>query len=111
VREPFKPHRSDNVPGTLYLLHFSRPLGDPKRPRMAARHYLGWTNGVAVDQRLADHRAGRGAAITRAAVGRGIELQLVATWPGTRNDERRAKRSGNFARRCPTCTGAPMAPG
>jgi hypothetical protein len=97
VREPFKPHRSDNVPGTLYLLHFSRPLGDPKRPRMAARHYLGWTNGVAVDQRLADHRAGRGAAITRAAVGRGIE--------------RRAKRSGNFARRCPTCTGAPMAPG
>jgi hypothetical protein len=28
--------------GSLYLLHFSRPLGNVENARGMARHYLGW---------------------------------------------------------------------
>lgn len=91
--------------GTLYLLHFERPLGDPDRPRASAQHYIGWTNGVSVDDRISAHRKGRGAVITRAAMRQGIEMHLVKTWPGTPNQERRAKKNGHFERRCPICKG------
>lgn len=89
------------VPGTLYLLHFSSPLGDPGRPRMSARHYLGWA--ADLDTRLAEHRNGAGARITAAAVRAGIELTCTWTAPGTKNDERRLKRNGHHERRCPAC--------
>ena len=66
----------------IYLLHFTAPLGDPSRPRMSARHYLRWAPEADWQDRIDAHRAGRGAAITRAAVAAGIELELVRTWPG-----------------------------
>lgn len=96
-------HRNDNRPGVIYLLHFSRPLGDPSRPRMSARHYLGWSTDDAVVRRIREHREGRGAAITRAAVAAGIELSVVAVIHGTRNDERRLKIRGHHDRRCVLC--------
>lgn len=94
----------DNKPGTIYLLHFDRALGDPERPRAGARHYLGWANGEGVESRVERHRGGTGAKIVRALVEQGGDFEVVWTRPGTRNDERRLKRTGHFADRlCPVC--------
>ncbi len=40
--------------GVVYLIHLSRPYRH-------ARHYLGWTQNL--EQRLAEHRAGRGSPV------------------------------------------------
>lgn len=96
-------HR-DNVPGTLYLLHFDRPLGRPESPRNSARHYLGWANGEGVEARLEAHRRGTGARIIRALLEAGGDFELVWTRRGTRNDERRLKNTGHFKDRlCDRC--------
>jgi putative endonuclease len=50
----------------IYLLRFTEPLGTP---RHTARFYLGYTSRK-LDNRLAEHRSGEGAAITRAAIER-----------------------------------------
>lgn len=93
------------VAGHLYLLHLSRPLGDPTRPRCSALHYLGWCHVGTLERRLQQHAEGRGAAMLRAAVAAGIDWQLVATWEGTRHRERSMKRRGP-ARYCPLCAPA-----
>lgn len=96
--------RMIDSPGTLYLLHFSQPLGDVSRPRMSAQHYLGWCARDELERRLAEHRAGCGAKITRAAVNRGIRLLHVWQHPGTPADERTRKQRGHFSTLCPVCT-------
>lgn len=83
------------VPGTIYCLHIEPPLGH-------AKHYLGWTGG-AVEDRLADHRAGRGARLTAGAVRAGCKLVVAWTKPGDRNEERRLKRCKCTPRDCPQC--------
>lgn len=87
--------------GTVYLLHFDKPLGNPANTRALARHYLGWA--VDLDKRLNDHRAGRGAAITRAALEQGISFACVATWPGDYLLERHLKALKSGPRLCPIC--------
>jgi predicted GIY-YIG superfamily endonuclease len=80
----------------LYLLHFSRPLAH-------ARHYLGQTDRT-VDERVAEHRAGRGANLTRWAVASGIELVLARVWvDAPRCEEQRLKNRGRLRRLCPVC--------
>jgi putative endonuclease len=75
----------------MYLLKFTAPLGSP---RHTARYYLGHTS-RRLDKRLAEHRNGEGAAITRAAVERvpvHIEpFTLVWAVRGDRADERTLK--------------------
>lgn len=85
----------------VYLLHFAQPLGNPQNTRAQASHYLGWA--LDVSARLADHRAGRGAAITRAAVERGIAFDVVATWPGDWHLEKQLKALKASNRLCPIC--------
>lgn len=97
-------------PGTVYLLHFSEPIprdrGDGPRP---VGHYLGWASRLTL--RLEHHRAGRGARLTAAVAARGIRLELVRTWVGDRNLERRLKnRHGGHPRLCPTCRTAAIGP-
>ena len=93
--------------GIVYLLHFDRSYRH-------ARHYIGFTQNL--EQRLADHRAGRGSPLIAAAVADGIEFELAAIWEGDRHDERRLHRQKNTrARLCPTCiagdpAGAPADP-
>jgi predicted GIY-YIG superfamily endonuclease len=84
----------DNVPGTIYLLHFDRPYKH-------ARHYLGWARDL--DARLADHDAGRGARLTAVVIATGIGWTLARTWPGTRTRERQIKKQGGASRCCPEC--------
>lgn len=89
------------VEGTLYFLHFDRPLHRRNKPH--ARHYLGWTSET-VEKRLARHRVGNGAAIIRELKYQNIDFTVVWTRPGTRADERKLKRSGHFRERwCITC--------
>lgn len=59
-----------------YILEFSSPLGTE---RQSARYYKGKTENLT--GRLWHHRHGRGAAITRAAVQQGIQLNVVAWFP------------------------------
>ena len=85
--------------GQVYLLKFSAPLGDPSVPRGSASYYVGWCREGQFDRRLREHRKGRGAKITAAAVARGIELKPVCLINRmTRHDERRIKDSGRFSR-------------
>jgi class 3 adenylate cyclase len=83
-----------------YLIHMDRPLGGPVH---FAQHYLGSTTNLA--QRLETHREGRGARILAAANVRGIAYDVVRTWDGGREVERRIKRLRNAPRLCPACSG------
>jgi putative endonuclease len=86
-----------------YLLHFSEYLGTPDNPRGRAKHYLGSTD-RSIDIRLQEHRSGRGAKITAAAVRKGIELRLVRVWAdGDREFEIWLKEAHNSPKYCPIC--------
>jgi hypothetical protein len=87
--------------GTVYLLHFLEPIGNPSNPHAMAQHYIGWAL-VAAD-RIAAHTAGTGSAIVRAVQAKGIGFVVAATWPGSRALERRLKRRKDAPRFCPVC--------
>lgn len=83
----------------VYLLHFSAPL------RGRFQHYIGQTERD-VEARVAEHRAGRGARITRQAVAAGIGLELARVWEGVpRSFERHLKKRGAARHFCPVCRG------
>ncbi|MBK9711520.1 MAG: hypothetical protein IPO81_09385 [Kouleothrix sp.] len=90
--------------GTVYLLHFRAPLGNLGNPRAQASHYIGWAD--VLDERIAEHRAGRGARITRAAVHAGIDFDVVATWSAPLGFERVLKNKKNAPDFCPICATA-----
>jgi len=86
----------------LYLLHSTAPVGS--NGRNSARHYLGWAPEGKLAQRLAQHRSGRGASITKAFLGAGGTLFLALTvQPGTRTQERQLKSWGHLDHLCPVC--------
>jgi predicted GIY-YIG superfamily endonuclease len=88
--------------GTVYLLHFDRPLGPPgASAKNTARHYVGWAQNV--KRRLAEHEAGRGARLLEVAREAGITWQLARMWPGSRARERQIKQQGGHRRQCPLC--------
>lgn len=78
----------------VYLLCLARSLAH-------AKHYLGQSRDV--DRRFKEHCSGRGSKFTQAVVRAGIEMKIVATWPGERYDERQRKLARNAARWCPNC--------
>lgn len=75
----------------IYILEFSEPLHH-------ARYYLGYCDDGRLQQRLAEHLSGQAAAITRAAVRAGIQLEVVVAIPGDRTLERKLKRQKNTPR-------------
>ena len=81
-------------PSTVYLLHFSSPFHH-------ARHYLGYTPGD-VQERVALHRRGQGACLTRAVAGAGIEMIVARTWQGDYRLERKLKNR-HSSDLCPIC--------
>ncbi len=88
---------------TVYLIHFDAPLGDPANPRGQAQHYIGFTDDIAA--RLDAHRRGLGAALMAAVSRMGIGWQVVLTWEGGRDLERKLKRRKKARRLCPVCRG------
>jgi len=94
--------------GWAYLLHMSRPLGNLDCAHGQAQHYCGWADdpigdGAGLEQRIAEHLAGRGACITRAAIAKGIEITLVAAWRAPLAFEKTLKRRKYGPRICPIC--------
>jgi len=98
MRDPLlSSERRENVAGTIYLLHFERPFRH-------ARHYLGWTEGDRIDERLERHRSGNGSKLMRAVTNAGIDFRIARTWSGTRHLERELKKSKNVPRQhCTIC--------
>lgn len=85
-------------PGAVYLLCLSGTLGGD---RHRAEHYLGWSNDL--DNRVREHRNGRGSKFTQAACQRGFTLRVAEVWTGTRYLEKSLKQSRNLNRFCPIC--------
>ncbi len=92
--------------GTIYLIHFSAPLGTARKQ---ALHYLGWADTWRLDVRFAEHCAGRGAKITAAARAHGITFTFFVIAKGTRDDERTLKRRRKHKLLCPICQAAAKA--
>jgi predicted GIY-YIG superfamily endonuclease len=86
---------------TCYLIHLDQKLGS-SHPNGGAQHYLGTSQDV--EQRLITHREGRGARILAAAVERGIGFDVVRTWDGGRELEKKLKAFHNAPRMCPRCS-------
>lgn len=90
---------------TVYLLHSDVAVGTVGGH--IARHYIGWTleGEDALLKRVLTHQSGNGdAALPRALVEAGGELELVYWWPGaTKADERRIKNQGHHDRWCWKC--------
>jgi hypothetical protein len=86
--------------GYIYVVHFERPY-------QHAQHYVGWTSNLR--QRFYRHTSDapvrRGSALMRAVVGAGIAFKVVATWRGTREEERRVHNEHHVHRHCPVCLG------
>lgn len=80
---------------TVYILKFDRPLGNPAQPRGQATYYIGYCSFERFSERMKEHLSGNGAAITRAAVERGIGFRVVAKLWGSRQLERRLKNYKN----------------
>ena len=81
----------------VYLLHISPPY------RHAA-HYLGFTARPVVAERVAEHLAGRGSPLIRAALAAGCSVTVAAEWDeGSRTFERRLKNRKDAANFCPLC--------
>ncbi|WP_017654853.1 GIY-YIG nuclease family protein [Fortiea contorta] len=81
----------------VYLLHFNKPI-NPNRP---AQHYLGFTKDL--DERIREHRKGKGARLTQVATQRGISFKVAEVWKGDRCLEKQLKRQKNSRRFCPIC--------
>lgn len=90
--------RRQNVPGTIYIGRFERPIGNPNVRGGTATFYIGWTEDEP-RSRWDDHEAGRGARITAyvSAQGIGIEWKVLES-NVTRQRERQIKSSGHYER-------------
>ena len=83
--------------GTVYLLHFATPFKH-------ARHYVGYTTDL--EQRIEEHRTGRGARLLAVVREAGISFVLARTWQRVdRRFERRLHRAKNTPKFCPICAG------
>ena len=88
-------------PWTLYILHFAEPLAH-------AQHYIGIAKNS--DQRLKNHKAGRGAKLVHAVHKAGIEitkheLQVFDSYTEAKTIEKRLKNIGRRFKYCPACNG------
>jgi len=79
-----------------YLIHFDSP------PRVNQQHCIGYTSDL--PQCKADHLAGRGSELTKAAVKQGISMTFAKFWTeGSRELEIILRQRGNYKRLCPIC--------
>ena len=89
--------------GKVYLIHFDKPLGNPKKKHGQAQHYIGYTEDLKT--RLEEHERGNGAKIMAAVSKRGIPWKIVRVWTGDGNFERKLKNRKNAKHLCPLCRG------
>lgn len=94
-------YRKYSYIGTVYLIHFEKPIGNTDKPANYAQHYIGFSKDL--DKRLVMHQAGRGAAIIAVVEALGIGYRVVRTWTGDRYFERQLKKQRHHKRYCPIC--------
>lgn len=83
----------------VYLIHFDMPYRH-------AQHYIGVTTEGRIDERFAEHVAGRGAHLTDIVRRAGITMRIARTWLGVpRFTEVKLKKRGSAKRICPICKG------
>lgn len=84
----------------VYLLHFDRPISD----KHTCQHYIGFANNL--ESRIGYHRKGRsGVRLLEVAYERGIGFQVVRTWEGGKDLERKLKNQKQAPKLCPVCQG------
>ncbi|EAZ88605.1 GIY-YIG nuclease family protein [Crocosphaera chwakensis] len=81
----------------VYILHFQRPIS----PYHTAQHYVGFTKDI--DQRIREHRKGRGSRFCAVAKERDISFTLAELLMGERSLEKAIKRQKNTKIFCPVC--------
>lgn len=98
--------RPDAPRGVVYLLHFDEPVrAQSGKGVQVAKHYIGWC--LSLEERMKEHRMGRGSVLVAVARARGIGFTIAKTWENvTRWTERRLKNRGGASRICPICLGA-----
>lgn len=80
----------------VYVLHIEPPY-------LHARHYIGFTTRK-VGERVADHFAGRGSPLVKAALDAGHVVTIAHSWRcGTRGFERSLKNRKDTPNWCPIC--------
>jgi predicted GIY-YIG superfamily endonuclease len=79
-----------------YLIHFDEPVG-----RSKAQHYLGFATDLR--RRIAQHRAGKGSAITARANALGIGWRVVRVWRDADLDAEQALKAMLPKNLCPYC--------
>jgi len=73
---------------TVYVIEFGESIGNKSNRRGQAKFYVGYCENGREEKRLAEHRKGNGASITRAVAQKGIEMNIVLTIDGDRKVER-----------------------
>jgi predicted GIY-YIG superfamily endonuclease len=81
-------------PGTVYLIHLESAIAH-------SQHYIGWTKHLS--ERIAHHKNKTGARFLQVAVELNIDFDVVRTWEGDKNLERKLKNQKNARRICPIC--------
>lgn len=89
----------------VYQLHFDRPYWQAGKAR--CQHYVGYTKRT-VDERMAEHQAGKGSKLVAYALRRGIDFRVVLVEVYTdrqsaRAREQQIKRNSCAKRLCPIC--------
>jgi predicted GIY-YIG superfamily endonuclease len=80
-----------------YLIHFERPIN-----KSGTQHYIGFA--LHLNERIAKHRASKGAQILRRANALGIRWEVVRVWRnGSREAELGLKQFGG-KNLCPRCS-------
>ncbi len=80
----------------IYMIEFSQVLGNVDKAHGQAKRYLGYCDDSRIAKRFAEHCAGRGSSITRAAVEQGYDLEIVMLiLGGSRRVERALKNRKN----------------
>jgi hypothetical protein len=86
----------------VYLIHFHRSYAH-------ARHYVGFVDGGPdrLAERIERHRRGDGARLMEVVTEAGIGWDVVRTWDGGRDLERKLKNRHGAGRFCPCCNNRP----
>lgn len=85
---------------TVYLLHFSQPVGSS---RHQCQHYIGYASKL--NTRLDHHKLRPDVRLMQVLQERGISFALARTWEGGKELERKLKNQKNGGRLCPICNG------
>jgi len=87
----------DDYQNVCYLIHFDEPVN-----RAGVQHYIGFAKYL--PDRIAQHRASKGAELTRRANDMGISWRVVRVWASADADAEKALKKLGGINLCPVCS-------